>query len=348
MHQHNHSHSHDFDYKVEKGKEYNITIKVAIPYVEYNAVFEGILSEMSQNVKVPGFRPGKAPKSKVAEVVGSKAASHALDHLLPEITENILEKEDLTPITQVQYSVDSLSVEEGLKFSVMFVEYPEVKLANLEKLKVKLDTKAVETTDQEILDVINRLLNKKEEEKLKLEDITDEMAKDLKIDGVETVTDLKEKISNRLKTSKETEKQRQFEDEVMKAAIAASTIPLPALVLDTRISGMVEEYKSKISELNVNLEDFLKAQGLTEESLREQKKVEAEQSLKQEMLLNEIAKKYNLLPEVADIDAEINAISDANTKAQLQTPAGRRFVMATLLQQRSFNKLLEIVKANQK
>lgn len=346
MHQHNHS--HDFTYKVEKGKEYNITINVTVPYVEYNSVFEGILSEMAEGVKIPGFRPGKAPKSKIAEVVGSKAASHALDHLLPEITENILNKEDINPITQVQYSVDALSVEDGLKFSIIFVEYPEVKLANLEKLKVKSDAKEVEVTDQEILDVINRLLNKKEEEKLKFEDITDEMAKDLKIDEVSSVSDLKEKISNRLKTSKETERQRKFEDEVMKAAIEASTIPLPALVIDTRISGMVEEYKSKIAELNVNLEDFLKAQGLTEESLREQKKVEAEQSLKQEMLLNEVAKKYNLIPELADVDAEINAISDANTKAQLQTTAGRRFVMATLLQQRSFNKLLEIVKANQK
>lgn len=66
------------------------------------------------------------------------------------------------------------------------------------------------------------------------------------------------------------------------------------------------------------------------------------------MLLNEIARKYELIPEAAEVDAEIASITDENTRAQLQTSSGRRFVLATLLQQRSFNKLLDLVKASQK
>lgn len=348
MHTHSHNHAHDFTFKVEKGKDYNITIKVIVPYLEYNSVFEGVLSELSANVKIAGFRPGKAPKAKIVEAVGSQAANHALDHLLPEIAENILVKENLNPITQIEYGVEGLSVEEGLKFTINFVLYPEIKLGNLEKLKVKLPEESAKVTDAEILSVVGKLFDKKESEEVKWLDISDEMAASLKLDGVTNVEELKAKVSDRLSSSKTVEAQRKFEEEVLDAAIAASTLPIPGKVLDERIEGMVNEYKSKIAELNVNLEDFLKAQNLTEEKLKEQKKAEAEKSIKQELLLNEIARKYELIPEAAEVDAEIASITDENTRAQLQTSSGRRFVLATLLQQRSFNKLLDLVKASQK
>jgi|GEM_PF-4490619 len=343
-----HTHSHDFTYKVEKGKDYNTTIKVTVPYLEYNSVFEGAVSQLGQNVKIAGFRPGKAPKAKIIEAVGSKAANHALDHLVPEIAEQILAKENLNPITQLEYAVEGLSIEEGLKFTVEFVLYPEIKLANLDKLKVKLPAEKAEVSDAEILTVISRLFDKKEDEGLKWLDISDEMAAELKIDDVATVAELKAKVADRLASSKTVEQQRKFEDDVLNAAIEDSTLPVPAKLLDSRIEGMVNEYKSKIAELNVNLEDFLKAQGLTVEKLAEQKRVEAEKSIKQELLLNEIARKFELVPQVADIDSEIAAISDENTRAKLQTSAGRRYVLATLLQQRAFTKLLDTVKASQK
>lgn len=342
-----HEHNHDFTHKINKGKDNEIEIKVTVPYAEYAAVYEGVLSELGKDVKVAGFRPGKAPRDKIVEAAGSHAVSHTLEHLLPEIAENILTDENLTPITQLEYSVDDLSEEKGLQFTISFVEYPEVKLGNLEKLNVKEPSTEAEVSDEEILQVIKRLLERKEDEAFGWLDLSDEMVAELDIEGVKTIAELKEKISDRLKTGKQTEQQRKFEDDVLKEAIKSSKLPVPKKLLEGRVAAMIEEYKQRIQELGVDLAEFLKAQDLDEEKLKKQKEEEALQSLQQELLLNEIAKSHQLFPETAEIDAQISAITDPATRERLQSPAGRRFVFSTLLQQRAFTKLLGIVTKKQ-
>jgi trigger factor len=360
-------HHHDYSYKVKSEKDLTTVVTVEVPFSEYQSTYEAVLVEMSSNLKLPGFRPGKAPKQKVVEALGSKVASHTLEHILPEVASEILDKEQLNPITQVEYSVTDLAPEKGLQFEFKFLKYPEVKLADFSKLNVEVPPQTMEVPAVEIDDVLKRLFADKNAEvspetEMEAEEsaksakkskkaataefdasqLTDEMAQSLKLPDVNTVADLREKIAERISSTKVSESHRKFEEELLKQAIAASKITVPEKLVAERTEAMVNEYIGRISNLGVSIEDFLTAQGMDMDKLREQKRQEAELNIQTDLLLNEIAREHKLIPEVGEIDAEIAAINDPATRNRLQTSEGRRFVLSTLLQQRAFTKLIQL------
>jgi len=61
---------------------------------------------LASKVRVPGFRPGKAPREVLERHLGEETILHeAIDRLMPEVYKEALEQEDIDPIDQAGYEL---------------------------------------------------------------------------------------------------------------------------------------------------------------------------------------------------------------------------------------------------
>jgi trigger factor len=104
-------------------------------------------------VKVPGFRPGKAPRQLVERMIGPEALlDDAVQQLVPSVFEDALEEQQLTPAARPKLEVVNIS---PLQVKATVPIQPTVTLGDYRDVKISLDE--VNITDEQIDDVITRL-----------------------------------------------------------------------------------------------------------------------------------------------------------------------------------------------
>jgi trigger factor len=82
--------------------------------------------KLSQEVKIKGFRPGKAPRSLVEKVVGAETLRReAVDEALPEAVAGAIRESDLKPVVAPRVE-DIREIEEGVEVDVLVTLWPEI------------------------------------------------------------------------------------------------------------------------------------------------------------------------------------------------------------------------------
>jgi len=120
--------------------------------------YEKTCRQLSQRVKIPGFRPGKAPRNMIEKTVGiDMIKQQTLEHLVPEILGRVIMDEKLDVITEPQIDSWKFEVGEPLELVAHFEVRPEVKLGEYKALAVKveqaqLDSDAMDRALQSIAD----------------------------------------------------------------------------------------------------------------------------------------------------------------------------------------------------
>lgn len=142
-----------------------------------------------------------------------------------------------------------------------------------------------------------------------LPELDDEFAKDVD-EEVETLDALKEKIKNRLVDSKKHEAEHHVRDTVVDKAAANAEIDLPAVMIDTEVDRMMQEFEQRLQMQGMNLELYFQFSGQDENALREQMKEEGEKRVRVSLTLEAIAAAENLEVSEEDVDAELNKMAE--------------------------------------
>jgi trigger factor len=104
-------------------------------------------------VKVPGFRPGKAPRQLVERMIGPEALlDDAVQQLVPKVFEDALEEQELTPAARPRLEVVNIS---PLQVKATVPVRPTIMLGEYRDVRIPLDE--VNITDEQIDDVIDRM-----------------------------------------------------------------------------------------------------------------------------------------------------------------------------------------------
>lgn len=330
----------NYSHKVNRLDDHNIEVEVSVKYSDYANVAEKILNRLSPNVKITGFRPGKAPKSQIESKIGDDVFSEAVREIMPEVALEIVEKDNLTPITTPEYDILKFSNADGLVFRFSFVSSPEIKLGNLTKLNVKRPEKE-NISDSEIDDLVYKLFP---EHKDGNKPITAKEIKKLDMEGVDSEQALRDMICNRLKLLKEDEAENKYRQDLISAAIKASSIPVPAKLLTMETDQLMKSHIKRIGELGMEtqIDEFLAAQGTTQEELRKQKEKEALARLQTEFLFTNIVKEFDIVPTSDEVHQAIHSIEDPAMQETYHSPAGQRYILSVLIEQRAIQKLLEL------
>ncbi len=128
--------------------------------VSPEAVKEGVeakVNELKQQVRVPGFRPGKAPRRVIESQVGKDYLyMEALQERLPQWYSQAVVDTDIRPIDQPQIDFEeSPDEEKGFKFSATVEVRPEAKLGEYKGLEVP--KREAEVTDEQVEEQIEEM-----------------------------------------------------------------------------------------------------------------------------------------------------------------------------------------------
>ena len=134
---------------VEKLSPTRVRINVKVPFTELQPDFDRAYKELARQVRLPGFRPGKAPAKLLEARVGRGAVlEQVVNDALPARYSEAVTTTELRPLGQPDIEVTKLADGEELEFTAEVDVRPDIDLPDLSKLTISVDP--VEVTDDEV------------------------------------------------------------------------------------------------------------------------------------------------------------------------------------------------------
>jgi len=134
-------------------------LRVSVSAATVNDARERAAGRVAKQVRIPGFRPGKAPANIVRKQYADAIRQEALDALMREAYLRVIESEKLDPVTQPHAHEVTYTDGEALTFELHCEVRPDVQLARVEGFKVKRTSAVV--TDEMLNAQIEQLRDEK-------------------------------------------------------------------------------------------------------------------------------------------------------------------------------------------
>lgn len=124
-----------------------------------------------------------------------------------------------------------------------------------------------------------------------------------------TVEELRANYKERMQKAAEPNAKAEYEHELIDLAVANAKFSVPEIMIEDKISQMVEEMKMSLESRKMSLDMYMQYTGLDMAKIRENQRPVAEENVKTDLVLDAIAKAEDIQVDMADVDAEIAAIS---------------------------------------
>lgn len=142
-----------------------------------------------------------------------------------------------------------------------------------------------------------------------LPEIDDELAKDVNIDGVETLDDLQTYTKEQIRIQKQNQAENEFSDKVFKQVIENTPVDVPDVMVENEIDYMLKEIEQNLAQQGLTLELFQQFTGKSEEDMRNEVREQAENRVKFNLILAEIVKVEGIEVTDEEVDEEIKEIA---------------------------------------
>jgi trigger factor len=132
--------------KSQKAKDNKVVLEVEVPKDAVLKKFDEVYQKIGQEAKVPGFRPGKAPRAVLEQHHGALAREEVIKGLITESYEKGVKDEnidviDLPQITDVKLDANILTYKAEVEVK------PEIKIKAYKGLKLKKEEVKVEAKE---------------------------------------------------------------------------------------------------------------------------------------------------------------------------------------------------------
>ena len=376
-----------------------IEIKVSVTWDEWKKFLDQAASELSKEVKIPGFRPGKAPKNMVEQKVGKgNIIQEAAEKAIQKTYADILAEGKIDAIGAPKAEILKIAEGNDLEYRIVTAVIPEVKIKSwkdeIKKINKKFKDVKCEVGSEEVEKEIKKIaesraifitvnreaknedsvsvdfkvlrsgvpiengtsknhtlvlgkgvfipgfeeniigMREREEKKFtlkfpeeyhekslagkdaefevklnlvqerKVSEINDEFAKSLgKFENLES---LRKNIQEGMEKEKEAGDKEKKRSEFIEELIKLTETELPEILVKSELSKMFQEFEIQLSQMGMNLQDFLEKMKKTEEDLAKEWKVQAEKRVKSALILEEIAKEQEIKVENEKVEEEMN------------------------------------------
>lgn len=126
-----------------------IKLTVELTAEEFTPHITGAVQHLAASAKIPGFRPGMAPRDVVEKRVGlGSILEHAAEHAVKDAFTKAVIEQKLRTIGQPNISVEKLAEGNPFIFSAEVPVLPEIKVGNIAAIKV--ERKPVEVTNEQV------------------------------------------------------------------------------------------------------------------------------------------------------------------------------------------------------
>ena len=158
----------------------------------------------------------------------------------------------------------------------------------------------------------------------------------------DTVVEMNEEIVKNIEDAKKRQVANQYQGLLTSKIIDESKLELPEQLIIAEMDSILQNFMNELKQNNINIEDYLKITGLTEETLQEDLKNQATRNLSMVVILDKVAEDENLKldeKEVQYIDEYIGTLDEgdqveaASRRLNLESESLRNKAMIHVLKQ---------------
>ena len=138
---------------VEPLEDNKVRLKIAVPAQEFEKAIDAAFRKLAREVKMPGFRPGKAPRQLLEARLGTGVArEQALRDALPEYYADAVQAEDIDVIAPPEIDITAGEEDGDVEFDAVVEVRPIVQVSGYDALTVEVPSPAVddEAIDEQI------------------------------------------------------------------------------------------------------------------------------------------------------------------------------------------------------
>ena len=134
---------------VEQLSPTRVRINVEVPFTELKPDFDRAYKELAKQIRLPGFRPGKAPAKLLEARVGREALlDQVINEALPSRYGQAVTESDVKPLGQPEIEVTKKEYGGELVFTAEVDVRPEFTLPDLSALKITVDP--IDVSDEDV------------------------------------------------------------------------------------------------------------------------------------------------------------------------------------------------------
>ena len=300
-------------------------IEGVVPKDMIGKIYSEVLQEVGKNRKIDGFREGTAPAEIVEREVGSlevwrQGAQQVITKHFAEIVAN----EEVVPLGQPQLQITSIANKGDVAFQIQCYMMPEVTLPEYKMLLQKLEKpKEPEgATDDEVqqvlLDVRKGLYKKAHPEKdmpkneSDLPEITDAYVQEISQQHKD-VESFKKGVQESITQEKALQARALFRQKILDTVAENTTITIPEIMVEEESKRAYEEMKTQADHFNTTIEEYLKAQNISEGKLWEQLRSDARKRAKIQLIMNTISTQENIHANIDEVQKEVERFKKKQT-----------------------------------
>src|SRR4030043_1036564 len=113
--------------QIRKLPKSQLEIKIIVPAAELEKFLDMAAEELSKDVKIPGFRPGKAPRKIVEQQFSSeKVLAHAAQIAVKKTYADSVTKSKIEAIGEPQITVTKIAAGNDLEYKAVISVMPEI------------------------------------------------------------------------------------------------------------------------------------------------------------------------------------------------------------------------------
>ena len=166
-----------------------------------------------------------------------------------------------------------------------------------------------------------------------------------KVGHFKTVQQLKDDIKKELLFRKEEDANSKYNDDLIRKIAEKATVAMPEVLVEEQIDRLVQDQRQSLMYRGQTWQEFLEAEGLTDEAYRKKLRPDAELRVKAGLVLAQVAEQENIEITREELIAQMSALKarypDEKMQAELAKPEAQREVASRLLTEKTVAKLAD-------
>lgn len=176
--------------------------------------------------------------------------------------------------------------------------------------------------------------------------LDDEFAKD--VSEFETLEEYKADLKAQLESRKQDELKGLRENAVVDKAAANAEVEIPEAMINSEVENMVRDFDTRLRQQGMNMDMFLSFSGQTREDLQNQMKGDAEKRVRNNLVLEVIAKQENIEVSEEEVNEELATMAEAykRTPEEIRSILAANGSLGSLSEELSLRKTIDFLVSN--
>jgi FKBP-type peptidyl-prolyl cis-trans isomerase (trigger factor) len=338
--------------KGQKREGNKVFIEVEEDYSGFEQAVKNALAKAAKEIKIPGFRPGKAPANMVEKAVDRETLeTHAAQDMISDLYPKIIDETKIDPVDYPNVEITQLKKDQPFEFKIAVDVYPEVKLGKYKGIKAdKIEAKVEEKDILNVLGDINKRVSKVGADgKPQLLPLDDEFAK--KVSRFGTLAELKEEIREAMLKDRTAQHESDLKNKLIAEVSAGAKVDIPQGMVEREINVMLDELESSLVRSGLTLEDYLKGIKKEEKQLRDELRNSAQIRMKGKVVLRAVAEAEKIEVSEEEMKKEMEALAKSSGEkiedlTKRLDSGARKYIDDYMLRRKALDLVMEKAKIN--